>query len=729
MSSSAPQTRPLVLIALPWYSTARSSIITSVFFPTLNPAHSGSTCHLITAVPRFLLTVVCAAAVLTGCSNPSARPPERALPRSPIDALTHFLSPIIAKPEDQLVSLRSQLSGLPPAPEHENRGACVGYHSEFSSAAEVVKEAGIDTGRVQPIDCITLIPAQIPGLNSAAVSYGFPKRFQIQISDEPSFASPTLFGDYSTSDFPDPGRLPVEIRPQKDVRLQGRHVRILVTKLAGTPGQYFFALGELVVFGNGCRLLDPAHPHKVALTDSFGSHPTWRGRNLVDLQSSLGPPVGPLPSPSLGWKATPSVADDVNRSLFLDLGEVYPIEEIRLHPARPNDFPKGTSYAFPKEFSVETFTSPDLKRRSALYQSGPSDFPDPGNNPVFIPFKPHLARYIRIDILRSTPIKAAYECALSEIEVLSSGRNVALACNTVASSIDQLPLWNSAALTDGFTSTANLVDFQTWLSGLSQRRCLEEAAANASRALETRRKLGAAVLQACAASTAVIAVVAAFATRWRNKRSKQQEIQLLRERIARDLHDEVGSNLGTIAMLSQMALDSSASRPQIREDLQEIGSVATQSVEAIRDLVWLLRRESGSRTDLLSEMRITAKSLLPSVSWEFHSTESDLPTEIPFDIRRNLFLAFKEIVHNVAKHAAASRVLITLSRHHEQLRLSVSDNGQGFDPSALHPGVGIPSLRARAEANHGSVHFESSPFQGTTIHFDLPLQSKRQFLQ
>ncbi len=644
---------------------------------------------------------------------PAAEPPP----------LEPFWFPSIQSVQQSVRALRSEIETLPPVPAHENRGACLGYHSEFSVNPDTPKEIQIDTGSVQPIESVILVPVQIPGLAHTGLSYGFPKRFKVDLSLTPEFTDPIPYADFSSTDFPDPGRLPVELTPPSTDSLRGRYIRLQVTRLAGNAPQHFFALGELFIFSGGKRLLDPAHPDRMHVTDSFGSHPTWRRRNLLDLQSSLGPAVGQRVSPSLGWRAEPSKNPPASILLVVDLGSPQPVTEIRMHPALPSDFPRGTSFAFPKEFVVESSLHEDFSQRTGLFKSSTSDFPEPGNNPVSVRVRPHTARYVRFTIHRTPQIKADYECALSEIEVFSDNRNIALHQPVTASSSAEIPQWNTSALTDGFNSTADLVDFEPWLSALSRRRVLESELETLHSILRLRSARSQKTARLSMAGLVFGALFFAAFSAWRTRDIRKRDLLALRQRISRDLHDEIGSNLGTISMLSQIALDPKSSDAQIRSDLREIAAVARQSVDAIRDLIWLLQRDSASRSDFLAEIRITAQTLLPGVSWHLKAEADDLPSTLAFDVRRNAFLALKEMLHNAAKHASATHVEIRISHAPPQLQLAVTDNGRGFDPATVQAGIGLHSLRARAEALGGEVRFESALGQGTTVHFHIPIHT------
>lgn len=133
-------------------------------------------------------------------------------------------------------------------------------------------------------------------------------------------------------------------------------------------------------------------------------------------------------------------------------------------------------------------------------------------------------------------------------------------------------------------------------------------------------------------------------------------------------------------MLSQMVLETAPEDPQMRTDVRQIGAVANQSIESMRDLVWLLKQDSAGRADFLAELWITAQTLLRGIPWEFSADEHLLPNPLPFDLRRILFLAFKGILHNSAKHAGARHVWIQLTADARNLLLSVQDDGAGFDP-------------------------------------------------
>lgn len=632
------------------------------------------------------------------------------------------LSRSVRASERKLEQIRDLLARLPQPPSRDTQGASIGYHSEFSGAAETEKKLEVDLGESRPIGSVVIIPARIPGTVGDLKAYGFPLRFRVEQSESATFENPEILAEFTGADFPDPGRFPVCVQAGG---ASGRFVRLVVTKLNGRAGQHFYAIGELMVFGTDGRSLSTGLADgAVKPTDSFGNAPLWLKRLATDGLSSLGMATGAPPSPAFGWRAIPSENRAETAWVSLDLGRPIAVDEIRLHPAQPRSFPAGVGYAFPVRFVVEGDVTPEFAHPRVFLSSENTDYPNPGTNAVCLRRKHPPLRYLRVRATQLPVIKLLAQCALAEIEVFSEGKNVALGAAVTASSSDEQSPWGAAALTDGFNSEARLVDLQKWLAALSERRVLEDTQRQTQAILARQRQSFALWVESGLAALAGAAGLGALSFWWRTRQARQRDLQLLRQRIARDLHDEIGSNLGTIAMLSQMALETAPEDPQMRDDIRQIGAVANQSVESMRDLVWLLKQDSAGRADFLAELRITAQTLLRGIPWEFSADEHLLPNPLPFDLRRNLFLAFKEILHNAAKHAGARHVRIQLTADARNLLLIVRDDGAGFDPQKAVTGVGLPSLQARAANSGGRVFFESAPGKGATVRFDIPIRGK-----
>jgi signal transduction histidine kinase len=197
-------------------------------------------------------------------------------------------------------------------------------------------------------------------------------------------------------------------------------------------------------------------------------------------------------------------------------------------------------------------------------------------------------------------------------------------------------------------------------------------------------------------------------------------VERIRLRIADDLHDDVGSNLSSIAIVSRAVQRAPELTMTTKRKLAEIYETAISTSEGMKDIVWFIKPKNDTLDDLLLRMKDTASSLLSDVAHDFHAPKNESTTRIAIDFKRNFFLGFKEILTNIAKHASATNVHIHVKRHDDVLETIVQDNGHGFDPpkkDTVQRGNGLASLRTRARAIGGVCEISSQIGKGTTVRF------------
>jgi ligand-binding sensor domain-containing protein/signal transduction histidine kinase len=222
-------------------------------------------------------------------------------------------------------------------------------------------------------------------------------------------------------------------------------------------------------------------------------------------------------------------------------------------------------------------------------------------------------------------------------------------------------------------------------------------------------------------SAAVLLVATMIYSAYRYRVRRLLDLERLRLRIANDLHDDVGSNLSAIAMVSRALHRAPELSGATRQKLGEIYNTAVLTSEGMKDLVWLIKPENDTLDDLFLRMKDTASALLGEIPFEFHSPEGLESRAVGIDFKRSVFLAFKEIITNIAKHSGATAVEIQIALHDRLLGMIISDNGKGFDPSAPPRGNGLQSLHARAEHIGGSCKIQSGPDHGTRVAFSARL--------
>lgn len=214
-------------------------------------------------------------------------------------------------------------------------------------------------------------------------------------------------------------------------------------------------------------------------------------------------------------------------------------------------------------------------------------------------------------------------------------------------------------------------------------------------------------------------VIATTYAAYRYRLRKLMEVERLRLRIAEDLHDDIGSNLSTIAMASRSAQRAPELSAALKQKLSEIYDTAVSTSAGMKDIVWFIKPTDDTLDDLLLRMKDIVSSVLTDVQHNFE-TETGNPMRISIDFKRNFFLGFKEIITNVAKHASATHVHIKVWKLDGMLETIVRDNGKGFDPAIAdmnRHGNGRVSLLHRAQAMGGICEISSAPGKGTTVRF------------
>ena len=204
-------------------------------------------------------------------------------------------------------------------------------------------------------------------------------------------------------------------------------------------------------------------------------------------------------------------------------------------------------------------------------------------------------------------------------------------------------------------------------------------------------------------------------------------LEQVRHRIARDLHDDMGSTLSSISILSALARQHQlAQRPaQAADLLGQIGDSSRRMLDAMDDIVWTINPAHDGLADVTARMRALASELLEArgVALVFAADPAVAALRLPMDSRREFFLFYKEALNNLAKYAHCHQATVALTYAEGHLHLLVADDGVGFDPAAapLGGGHGLPNLRARAAALRGHFTLATAPGQGTTVRLRVPL--------
>lgn len=206
---------------------------------------------------------------------------------------------------------------------------------------------------------------------------------------------------------------------------------------------------------------------------------------------------------------------------------------------------------------------------------------------------------------------------------------------------------------------------------------------------------------------------------YRSYHTRQQlKLQTLRNKIASDLHDDVGSTLSSISIFSEIAQQQSN---EVTPMLRQIGDSSRKMLEAMADIVWTINPENDQFEKIIDRMRLFAFELLGAkkIDFEFQADDAIAKMKLPMNVRQNVYLIFKEATNNMVKYSDANKVLFSIRRTSGNLMLTIRDNGKGFDVNHATQGNGLKNMKKRAEDIGARLLLESEPGAGTTIQLIL----------
>ncbi len=201
------------------------------------------------------------------------------------------------------------------------------------------------------------------------------------------------------------------------------------------------------------------------------------------------------------------------------------------------------------------------------------------------------------------------------------------------------------------------------------------------------------------------------------KNRQNTKLLQIRENIARDLHDEIGSNLSSISIFNEVAKESiNRNKTGVLPVLDKIGEYAQISQEAMGDIVWMIDSKNDRFENILVKMRTYAAETIGASSIKLQLNFDDHLKNIKIEMkqRKNLYLIFKEALNNIQKYADCKNVAIDLFEQNRIITLRIKDDGKGFNPENTK-GNGLVNMKKRAEEINGTLDIESSPENGTSI--------------
>jgi len=632
--------------------------------------------------------------------------------------VTHPLSdssPELHREKDEInLALQTLPHWIPSSQQHGQ----IGFHGIPTSSSFIL----VDMGREIAPDEVILFPARVSPGNTSEPT-GFPPELEVELSNDATFTHFQRLGRWQENDSEEASHLPM-LRLPAPGGVSGRYLRVRVFGSRIRPsgrGQYF-SLGEIVVLQQSKNV---ALGKSVTSSRSIENAPRWEAGNLTDGFLWCLAFAGAAASPANGFHsgiATESSGPE--KWVEIDLGRSQAVEEIRLFPAHPQDFADTAGFGFPPRFRLRGFG--DSGEETLLYESSVGSSLNLGAAPLMISIPKTALRRVRFESDDLWQRTDDYLIALSEMQIRGAGENIAFGQPVRAFDEVETGSWNNEALTDGFTSQHDLLSWSEWLDGLSKREAYEKREAVIVSTLEFRAARNRQIWVLTLVGGLVLVLMAALLILLRQRRLSIAAQNQLRQRIAADLHDELGASLSHLALQGELAASEldEATDNAVRARLTRLSDTARTTLNDMRDVIWLLGEGPANWEEFAKRLETIADRLLDGVDHDFCVHGDPPPDRPPIQWAREVVLFLKEALANARRHAAATKISVKLTWSGD-FNLLIEDNGTGFDSKTVthhrrRAGMGLQNLNRRAVHLGGSAKIDSKPEAGTRIHLNLP---------
>lgn len=576
----------------------------------------------------------------------------------------------------------------------------IGYRSHHYLDPPDHKEwVEIEFAEPTKLDEIILVPTIWRDTQGNFQADAFPAAFTIT-ARENSSSPASIIADYPDTRELLPRIAPLVIPIQSKTKFSSIRIEVSRLNQRAINNDYILQFAEVLAFSKGRNVALRQRVH--CLTKPYPDGATaWQNSNLVDgitpyiMNAASGEQSLPYVSAPLGTQIP---------RITIDLGEPALISGFRIHTVEqgdtmPQSFPGD--FGMPSHFMLEgsmdaAFSKPDTLLEASLatiYQIGPIlEWPVSGSSQA-------KHRYLRLTAPRPYIQKQSegdkLRIGFAEIEILSrlSGNaNIARGKDVQANFGPAAPQLSPATLTDGHNFYGDILPIQQWLRELARRHQLEQELALIIPELEAKYSDQKANIRRLLWALAALVVAIGFILLYGRMHRIRQET-LIRERIAANLHDELGANLHAIGKLSELAQDSLDDPEHLNDAVQRIRTLTKRTGTAAKDCSHMLLKQKLC-DDLAAEIKRESTRLLADLEHQLSITGEE---NLPFLRRRtriDLLLFYKESLINILRHSGATTVQThldvsiskTIRGTHTQLTLEVTDNGTGLHghtPSAL----------------------------------------------
>ena len=628
----------------------------------------------------------------------------------PANAQLEALS--LSQLEQHLTEIDAELGQLASFTVRGGTGS-VGYYSSTHRDPDAKESIRVELAKESTIEEVVLVPVLFRHAKTGLQSTSFPVAFRVLVGTGQTTHEVASFSEEDQL-LPRIAPLTISFPPVK-----ASWVSIETSTLSSmldSDRVYRLELSEIMVFSGKENVALPLQKSE-GTKRSVKNHKTPRDtRVLTDGFSPYLMDAGD--GESSRTKVIRIKSRQAEASLNIDLKTSQPVHQINLHTADVSfsiPMREFSCWAVPRHVRVTGANESDFSDEMFLCEFEQHSIYD--NGPILMrPFMEKRCRYIRLTIIDPRPVVSLdqYEngFAFSEIEVLSHSQNIAQGAPVTGSSGLSYRRGALERITDGLNNYGKILPLREWMNQLARRHDLERERPLVVAELDRRYNSQQTHLRRMIWLSALLAV-GILITFLISRMLRQRSIFETRERIAANLHDELGANLHAIGILGDLAKqevsDAGADErwATLNHYINETRTLTEQTAKMAQHCTNMLGAHE-IHENLVEEMKNTGERLLADLEHNLSFTDTDRLQRLHPRRRIGLYLFYKESLTNIIRHARATRVETHLSADKNRIILIIHDNGVGV---ATPP----PSLKRRARLLKAKLSVETPADGGTKI--------------
>lgn len=623
----------------------------------------------------------------------------------------------ISKHKQQLAEINSQLTRL--ANYNPRSGVGVGgFRSKREKRADHLQWVEIDLGQTYKIDEVILVPEIRRSTNTTLLTDGFPEAFRI-LAGTAADQKGKVIASYTSDDNILPRIAPLVIACDD---IEASWIRLEATTLSprAWDGGYALHLFEMLVFSGHENVA--LHQPVKASSQNIQASDKYKPALLVDgfLPYVMDTAKGER-SPAFVATSSP----DQPGYLSIDLGKAQTLDQVHLHAVDLSDAipqKRFNNFGMPRHMIVEGANAEDFNDAITLTEFKVASVFEAG--PILMKrFPAFSCRYVRLRVLEpnielspEAGAPAYSNIGFAEIELFSNGINVAKAKQANGNYGFSTFNRSYASLTDGRNFYGDILPIRQWLNELALRHELERQRPQLALRLNELYEEQKSQLNRLIA-LAVILAAAMIVTLLVTRMTRMRQLAKIRLRLAADLHDELGANLHTIGLLSDLAVESREDDEAFADIQRRIRSEADRSGAEVRGCMDLLALRNYYE-NLEADMQRAARRIMAKLDHELIIEGEPYLKKLKPRVRVDLFLFYKECLVNISRHASATAFSSHLSADKAGVRLIIRDNGIGIDEQ--QDGMTPKSLERRAGLLRAKVRIDHPAEGGTVVTLTIP---------